>query len=217
VKRLGALIATALALGFGAGRVASSVSVESPDPGWSVACNGTPQICVPDYLYTPTPEVPLPTATPTRTPTASPTASRTPQPTPTKYTPLAPTNTPTATTTHAATPTSQPLSITCDVYPCDVRPSDLGLEPGISFRYQTRGTLYVREGSGIAYAKTGEITANGAIYDVWLIRIKTAGSAGERWACKEAANICHQWFAIQGDFQNPIGELEIYSIDVTQY
>jgi hypothetical protein len=142
-----------------------------------------------------------PTQLPTRTPTATATA----------------TATATSAVTATAVATSSPMVITCDVYPCDVRPSDVGFDAGIPFQYQTQMILNVRAGAGYAYAKTGDKLDAGKTYDVWIVRIKAAGPNGERWACSEFANTCQHWFAIQGDFVEPFGIIEIYSVDVTQY
>lgn len=80
--------------------------------GLEAQCNGTPVVCVPSYLWTPTPIVPIGSpsaaASSTRTPTARPTA------TPTR---ASATPTPISTATFTATPTPTNASA-CALYPC---------------------------------------------------------------------------------------------------
>lgn len=76
--------------------------------GLEALCNGTPMVCVPSYLFTPTPIVPMPDATASRTPIVRPTATPTRgSPTPTPVMPAAPTITTAPTNTSA-----------CGEYPC---------------------------------------------------------------------------------------------------
>lgn len=140
--------------------------------------------------------------------TATTTATRTPSVTPTQQTPAAPTVT--------AFPTNSPFTIVCDIYPCRAYASDWFVTDK-AFRFRTSASLNIRVFAGINYAPTGARTAAGETYDVWSIILLGPAANDERWACLENQKDCRRWFAIQGDFVAPLGEIEVYSVDVTDY